>query len=92
MKPRKPRKPIGPGDAYGEIQRTATVRQQQAEERDRHRSALSGFLLQRQKAALHKDPSERSIELARISQKETDEYKRHRSKMAALNSRIHKKP
>jgi len=87
----KRRKPLAPGDTMKEMQRTAKIRKQIEDERQRHRAALADFSRQRQKATLRESPAEISIELARISAKEIDENRRHRAKIQTLQSRIYKK-
>lgn len=92
MRSRKPRNVVRPGDAWKESQRTAKIRKQQDDERQRHRSAVTDLSLRRQKAMLQNDPEKRAIELARINQKQFDENYRHRAKMEALSTRILRKP
>lgn len=87
----KPRKPIRAGDAWKETQRTAKIRKQKDDERQRHQSAMTELGLRRQKAMLQTDPVRRSIELSRIANKQFDENYRHQSKMELLTSRIFKK-
>lgn len=91
MRSRRPRKAIGPGDAWREAQRTAKIRKQQDDERQRHQSVMTDLALRRQKTMLQSDPERRSIELARINAKQFDENYRYQSKMESLTSRIFRK-
>ncbi|MBP2498177.1 uncharacterized protein with WD repeat [Methylobacterium sp. PvP062] len=90
MKPRKPKK-IKPGSASKEIERTAKIRRQKDDERERHNSAMRQLSLRRQKTILQRDPVRRSIDLAMIVQKEIDERRRHKLKMDTLTERIFRK-
>lgn len=88
----KTRKPVRAGDAWKETQRTAKIRKQKDDERQRHQFAMNELALCRQKAMLQDDPIRRSIELSRIANKQFDENYRHQSKMEILTSRIFKRP
>ena len=88
---KKPRT-VRPGQAVKEIERTAKLRQQIEDERERHRSAMSDLTLRRELANRKKDIEAQAIELRRIMLKEIDEGRRHRSKINSLQTRIFKKP
>ncbi|MBQ0819149.1 hypothetical protein KBI52_02675 [Microvirga sp. HBU67558] len=92
MKPRKPRKSVGPGAAWKEMQRTADLRMKKDEECKKHRSKINDLQMQRRMASLEPDPEIRAIKLARIAQKEIDENQRHQATLSRLIKRIHKKP
>jgi hypothetical protein len=87
----KPRKPLRVGSAWKETQRTAKIRKQKEDERQRHQSAMNDLSLRRQKALLQADSARRTIELSRIVNKQVAENYRHRSKMETLNSRLFNK-
>lgn len=88
----KTRKPIKPGSALREMQRTGKLRRQQDDERQRHRAAMYDLTLRRQQAVLRDDTQSRAIELQRIIAKEFEERRRHEVKMDALQSRISRRP
>lgn len=83
----KRRKPVGAGDAYREMQRTAKVRAQMDRERARHRAATHDLALRRQEAQA-KDGPTLGVELARVAAALARESRRHRDKMADLRARI----
>jgi hypothetical protein len=86
------RKPIKPGSALKEMQRTGKLRQQLDDERQRHRAAMYDLTLRRQQAVMRDDTPSRAIEMQRIMSKEIEERRRHQVKMESLQSRITRRP
>ena len=87
MKPRKPRKPKA-GSVTKQMEKVAALSHQMERERQRHSNKRMSIAIQRDALAGVADPALRTSLLAKLRYDETEEYQRHKDKVAELERRL----